>query len=100
MRKMSRKYETLLIARPDLEEDQLKKLLDDVSALISREGGKVEKIDVWGLRRLEFPIKHEENGHYAVINFESEADLIKELDRVMAIRDDVLRIKTLVLEKR
>ena len=99
VRTMKRKYETMIIAQPDLEEDQVKALLDDVSALISREGGEVTGVDVWGLRRLEFPIKHQENGHYAVVNFQSGTDLIKELDRVMAIRDDVLRIKTLVREK-
>ncbi|HEY5501737.1 MAG TPA: 30S ribosomal protein S6 [Candidatus Anoxymicrobiaceae bacterium] len=94
-----RRYETLLIARPDLEETQLKTLLDDVSALIVREGGIVKSIDVWGMRRLEYPIKHEESGQYAVINFESDTGVVKELDRVTAIRDDVLRTKTLVREK-
>ena len=94
-----RRYETLLIARPDLEEEQLKALLDDVSALVVREGGIVKSIDVWGMRRLEYPIKHEESGHYAVINFEAETGVVKEMDRVMGIRDDVLRTKTLVREK-
>ena len=94
-----RRYETLLIARPDLEEPQLKALIDDVAALIVREGGVVKTVDVWGLRRLEYPIKHEESGHYAVVNFEAETGVIKELERVMGIRDDVLRTKTLVMEK-
>lgn len=91
-----RKYETLLIARPGLEEDQLKALLDEIAGLIKREGGAVSGIDVWGLRRLEYPIDHEESGHYAVVNFESEAAVVKELERVAGIRDDVLRTKTVV----
>ncbi|MFH1149106.1 MAG: 30S ribosomal protein S6 [Actinomycetota bacterium] len=95
-----RKYETLLIARPDMEDEQLKKLLDDVSGIIAREGGSVTGVDVWGLRRLEYPIKHEESGHYAVVNFESGPGAVKELERVMGIRDEVLRTKTLVKEKR
>lgn len=94
-----RRYETLLIARPDLEEPQLKALLDDVSALVVRQGGIVKSIDVWGMRRLEYPIEHEESGHYAVINFEADTGVVKELYRVMGIRDDVLRTKTLVREK-
>jgi small subunit ribosomal protein S6 len=94
-----RRYETLLIAKPDLEEPQLKALLDDVTALIIREGGVVKSVDVWGLRRLEYPIEHQESGHYAVINFESDTGVIKELERVLGIRDDVLRTKTLVMEK-
>lgn len=91
-----RRYETLLIAKPDLEEPQLKALLDEMSALIVREGGIVKSVDVWGLRRLEYPIKHQESGHYAVLDFESEAAVVKELERVAGIRDDVLRTKTLV----
>jgi small subunit ribosomal protein S6 len=91
-----RKYETLLIAKADLDEDQLKLLLDEITALINREGGVVKGIDIWGLRRLEYPIEHEESGHYAVINFEAETAVVKELDRVTGIRDEVLRTKTLV----
>ncbi|MHB8896617.1 MAG: 30S ribosomal protein S6 [Candidatus Geothermincolia bacterium] len=94
-----RRYETLLIASSDLEEPQLKALFDEIAALIIREGGVVKSIDVWGLRRLEYPIKHQESGHYAVINFEADTGVIKELERVTAIRDDVLRTKTLVLDK-
>ena len=93
-----RKYETLMITRPSLEEDAVKAVLDDITALIAREGGTVNGVDVWGLRRLEYPIKNEESGHYAVINFSSEAGVVKELERVTGIRDDVLRVKTVVLE--
>ena len=93
-----RKYETLMIVRPSLEEDEVKAVLDDVTALIVREGGTVSGVDTWGLRRLEYPIKREESGHYAVINFLSEAGVVKELERVAGIRDDVLRIKTVVIE--
>jgi len=94
-----RKYEMLFIARPDLEEEMLKALLDEVSALIAREGGKVTGVDVWGLRRLEYQIKNQDSGHYAVVNFESEAGVVKELERVMGIRDDVLRTKTVLAGK-
>lgn len=94
-----RRYETLMVARPNLEEPQLKALLDEISALIVREGGIVKSIDVWGMRRLEYPIEHEESGQYAVINFEADTGVVKELDRVTRIRDEVLRTKTLVREK-
>lgn len=90
-----RKYETMLILRPGLEEDQVKALLDEVVALIRRQDGKVTGVDLWGLRRLEYPIKHEESGHYAVVDFEAGITVAKELERVMGIKDDVLRAKTL-----
>lgn len=95
-----RRYETLLIMRPDLEEDQVKAVLDEVSSIIARAGGSVSGVDIWGTRRLEYPIKREESGHYAVVNYESGEGVAKELERVMGIRDDVLRVKTMVLEKR
>jgi small subunit ribosomal protein S6 len=94
-----RRYETLLIARPDLEEPQLKALLDDVQGLIVRLGGIVKSVDVWGTRRLEYPIDHQESGQYAVLNFEAEAGVVKEFDRVTGIRDEILRTKTLVRDK-
>lgn len=93
-----RKYETMLIARSDLEEERLRALIDEISAIISREGGRVTGVDVWGVRRLEFPIKHEQSGVYAVIEFESGAGAVKELERVAGIKDEVLRAKTLVRE--
>jgi small subunit ribosomal protein S6 len=94
-----RRYETLLIASPDLDEAQLKALIDEISALIVKQEGIIKSVDVWGLRRLEYPIKHQESGHYAVINFDADTGVVKELERVTAIRDDVLRTKTLVREK-
>ena len=94
-----RKYETMLILRPGLEEDQVKALLDEVVALITRQGGSVTGVDLWGLRRLEYPIKREESGHYAVVDFEAGTTVVKELERVMGIKDDVLRAKTVVKGK-
>ncbi|MBU4176039.1 MAG: 30S ribosomal protein S6 [Actinobacteria bacterium] len=94
-----RKYETLLIARSELDEDQLKALLDDVTGLIVSEGGTVSGVDVWGLRRLEYPIDHEESGHYAVVSFLSDKDIVRELERVLGIKDEILRLKTLVMKK-
>jgi len=95
-----RKYETLLIARSELDEDQLKALLDDVTGLIVGQGGTVSGVDVWGLRRLEYPIDHEESGYYAVVSFLADRDTVKELERVLGIKDEIIRLKTLVMNKK
>ncbi len=92
-----RKYEAMLILRPDLEEEQVKAVFDEVAAIVVKDGGGIKNVDDWGVRRLEYQIKHEETGHYAVINFNAGAEIIKELERVMAIRDEVLRTKVVVL---
>jgi len=92
-----RKYETLLILRSDLEEEQVKTILDEVAAIVGKDGGGMAGVDDWGTRKLEYPIDHEETGHYAILNFSAKAETIKELERVMAIRDEVLRTKVIVL---
>lgn len=95
-----RKYETVVIVRPGLEEPEVKAVLDEVQGIITKQGGSVTGVDVWGLRRLEYPIDHEESGQYAVVSFQSDAvGVVKELERVMGIKDEVLRSKTLVLDK-
>jgi small subunit ribosomal protein S6 len=86
----------MLIGSPDLDDDQFRALVDELSALIVKEGGSVNGVDVWGLRRLEYPIKHLESGRYAVLSHDSEAAAIKELERVASIKDEVLRVKTFV----
>jgi small subunit ribosomal protein S6 len=57
-------------------------------------------VDVWGLRRLEYPIEHQERGQYAVVDFEAESEVTKELERVAGLKDEILRIKTLVKESK
>ncbi len=93
-----RRYETLLIIRPDLDEENLKSLIEEIKSIISRQGGRVTSVDNWGVRRLEYPIKREEKGRYAVVNFEGEGSAVKELERVMKIKDEVLRTKTILVE--
>lgn len=94
-----RKYETMMISGPDLDEDEIQALVEEASAIIRREGGNVTGVDIWGLRRLEYPINHKESGHYAVLNFEAETGTVKELERIMGIKDEVLRIKTLLMDR-
>lgn len=89
-----------MIAKADLEEEQLKALLDDLKAILERQGATVTGIDVWGLRRFEYPIDYQDSGIYAVINYEAEPTVIKEFDRLTGIRDDIIRTKTLVLESK
>jgi small subunit ribosomal protein S6 len=93
-----RKYETMLVARQDLDQEALEALIEAVSAVIKREGGSVAGVDIWGSRRLEYPIDHEETGQYAVIRFEAKEGIAGELDRLSAIRDEILRMKTFVKE--
>lgn len=84
------KYELLFIIKPN-EEDAIKATIDKFTALITDNGGSVDKVDPWGKRRLAYKIKDFIDGYYVLINFTAEPAVVAELDRVLKITDDVLR---------
>jgi small subunit ribosomal protein S6 len=88
-----REYELMYIARPNLEPEQYEAMQDRVSKLVTQDGGEITGLDIWGRRRLGYPIKHESDGYYVVLSFKGEDELIRELDRVLSISDDFLRFK-------
>lgn len=94
-----REYETLLIIRPQVDEERLKAIIEEVERIITGQDGTVNSCDVWGLRKLEYPIKREENGQYVVIKFKSGPQVVKELERTVRMKDDILRAKTFACEK-
>ncbi len=93
-----RDYELMLISRAELEEEQQEALLNRANSLIAEYDGTVDRTDIWGKRRLSYPIKHQADGYYTVLNFKGDNPLIAELDRVLSINDEVLRFKIFVLE--
>jgi len=86
-----RKYETVYILRPDLDEEAIKSMVERFSNLVTEQGGEVVKVDEWGIRRLAYPIEKQREGYYVVMNFNAEADVPKELERVFKITDGVMR---------
>jgi small subunit ribosomal protein S6 len=94
------KYELMYIIDTQLEEAPRKELIDRVAALITGNGGEVEKIDEWGKRRLAYPIDYKNEGYYVLVNFSAESELPKEIERVLQISDDVLRYLVIRLEEK
>ncbi len=90
-----RAYEIMFVIRPDLEQEQLESVIQRYSDQINTGGGQVEKTDVWGKRRLAYPIKHFEEGFYVLVNFQADVPVIDELDRTMSISDEIIRFKIL-----
>lgn len=86
-----RAYELMYIVRPDLDEETVKSVNDRVVAIITDNGGQVEKTDLMGKRRLAYEIKGYTEGVYTVIQFQAGPDLIQELERQLRINDNVLR---------
>ena len=94
-----RHYEVMIILDPNQDERTVTPSLDKFLEAIRKDGGKVEKVDVWGKRRLAYPINKKEEGIYAVVTLECEADTVKELDRVLNLNENVLRTKVLRTDK-
>jgi len=86
-----RKYESMYILRPDFDEEAVKALVERFANVITEQGGEVVKTDEWGKRKLAYPIEKFREGYYVVMNFNAEADVPKELERIYKITDGVLR---------
>lgn len=84
------KYEVMFIAKP-FEETEVDPIVTFVSDLLTKNGCNIEKVDRWGKRHLAYPVKKQADGYYVLINFEAEPATIKEIDRVMKIRDEILK---------
>jgi small subunit ribosomal protein S6 len=85
----------MVILDPTLDERTVQPTLDNFLNVIRTSGGNVEKVEVWGKRRLSFEIKKHTEGIYAVLDVNSEPDAVKELDRQLGLQESVLRTKVL-----
>ena len=90
------KYETIFVIDASLPEEQINAISDKFKAMIEA-NGTVESVDVWGKRRLAYPINYKTEGYYVLVNFASEAEFVSELERVYNITDGLLR--TIVIRK-
>ena len=84
-------YELMLIFDPSLEENVITEELSKITSIIEKEKGEILNKDIWGLKKLAYPIKRQDNGFYAVLYFNSDARVLSELDRLNKINDKILR---------
>ena len=84
------KYELMFIIDPALDEEKKNAAVEKVQNLISS-NGELGETDVWGMRKLAYPIDKKTDGYYVVIEFQAETDFPKELDRRLRISDSVMR---------
>ena len=89
-------YETIFVIDASLSEEEITAISDKFTSLIAAIG-TTESVDVWGKRRLAYPIDYKTEGYYVLVNFASQAEFITELERIYNITDGVLR--TIVIRK-
>ena len=94
-----RRYEMMVILDPSLEERTVQPSLDQFLTVVTTAGGTVDKVDVWGRRRLAYEIDKKSEGIYAVIDMNAEPGTVRELDRQLGLNEAVLRTKVLRPER-
>ena len=88
-----RPYELMVIIDPEVEERTVEPTLQKFLNVITTDGGTIEKVDIWGRRRLAYEIQKKSEGIYAVVNFTAEPATAKELDRQLSLNETIMRTK-------
>jgi small subunit ribosomal protein S6 len=95
-----RHYEVMVILDPSLEERTISPSLEAFLAVVKKDGGTVDNVDIWGKRRLAYDIEKHSEGIYAVIDLKAAPASVLELDRQLNLNESVLRTKVLRPDER
>ncbi|WP_273759526.1 30S ribosomal protein S6 [Bartonella sp. ML70XJBT.G] len=92
-------YEQIFLARQDIAPQQIDELLNVYKGVIEAHGGKVGRVENWGLRALAYRIRKNRKAYYVLVNIDAPAAAIAEVERQMRINEDILRYMTIRVEK-
>ncbi|GBR07234.1 30S ribosomal protein S6 [Acetobacter oeni] len=92
-------YETVLIARNDINQQQVEAIAEGIKTYLEGENGSIKKQEYWGLRSLAYRIKKNRKAHYMLLGLDATAPALKEVERQLALNEDVLRVLTLRVEE-
>jgi len=95
-----RRYELMLLLRPDLEDDKLQSAVEKVTRAIVNAGGSLSKVSPWGKRRLAYPIQHLREASYFLIHFDVEPNAVREIERGLLLSEEIVRHLVTVIEDR
>jgi len=95
-----RKYETIFILDPDLEEEQVQSAIEKVKGIITQTNGEIQKVEDWGKRKLAYEVKKKSKGHYVLIHFLGTPALLSELERNFRVMDAVIKFQSVRLDER
>lgn len=92
-----RRYETIIIVRPNIIEDEIETITGKTASIIEGDGGTIIKIDEWGLKKLAYLIKKESQGYYIYIDYAGFPASVAEIERIFRIDDRILKYLTVKL---
>jgi len=88
---MKRTYEIMLVLDPELSEEERTKILEKTKGIITKDDGKINTVDEWGVRKLAYEIRHKKEGYYIVLEFSGSVDLPEKLRREFNLNQAILR---------
>lgn len=94
-----RRYETIFIADPDLQDEARKNLFKKFTNLLTQTGGLLVKIEDWGNRKLAYEIKKKSRGYYLCLTYGGTGEIVKELERNLRLDEKIMKFMTILLEK-
>jgi small subunit ribosomal protein S6 len=86
-----RTYEALYIVRPDIEDDEVQTVAKRVEELVTNHGGSIVRSEIWGKRKLAYPVKKFIEGNYVLLRFEADGGFIAELEESFRLNENVIR---------
>ena len=92
-------YEHVLLARQDISQQQVDALVEQYKGVLEANGGKVGKVENWGLRPLTYRIKKNRKAYYTLVNIDAPAAAVAEMERQMRINEDILRFMTVRVDE-
>ncbi len=92
------RYEMMFIIRPDLADDEIEKLVTQMEGYATAAGGKVEKSEKMGRRRLAYRVEKYKEGFYVLFSLEGEPGVVAELERRMRVADSVMKFLTIRID--
>ena len=95
---MAQLYESIVILRPSLADEDIQKTLDKVKSTIEKSGGTIERLENWGKKKLAYEVKREKKGVYVQLNFRGSGVAVTELERFFRLEDAIMKFLTVKLE--
>lgn len=92
-------YEHVFLARQDVTSQQVETMIDTYKGVIEQNGGRLEKIEMWGVKSLAYRIKKNRKAHFTLLNIDAPPAALTEMERQMQISEDVLRFMTVRVEE-
>ncbi len=93
-------YESVVITNATLDDEQINSIVKNITDLIKENGGEITEIELWGRKRLAYPINKSKSGYYTIYRFKANPAFIAKLERMYRLDENIIRYLTIVLDKK